>query len=198
MASRYLYLVRHGQYDPDAPAPDALEGCLSKLGKQQAQKTAKALQAYPITAIHCSTLRRAAETAEIIAAVFPEMKINRTRRLWESIPHVSDYMRDHFQNFLPDQLKTQAERSEKAFEHYFKSTKGTDKHEILVAHGNLIRYFVCRTLRVDAGAWLRMDCHNCGITCVRVNEMGDTFLISYNDTGHLPPKLRTDNFYNLR
>lgn len=195
MASRYIYLVRHGQYNPDAPSPDALEGGLSKLGKQQAQKTTKALQAFPITAIHCSTLRRAAETADILAMAFPEMKVNRTRRLWESIPHVSENMREHFKGFLPDQLKKQSEQSQKAFDYYFKPTKGKDKHEILVAHGNLIRYFVCRALRVDPAAWLHMDCHNCGISRIRINEFGETFLISYNDTGHLPPKLRTDNFY---
>lgn len=198
MASRYIYLVRHGQYDPDALCHDELEGSLSKLGKQQARKTAKALQNLPITAIHCSTLRRAAETAELIAAVFPDVKVNRTRRLWESIPYVSEDMRQQFQNFLPAQLKKQAERSEKAFEHYFKPTRGKDKHEILVTHGNLVRYFVCRALRVDPAAWTHMDCHNCGITRIRVNEFGDTFLITYNDTGHLPSNLRTDNFYSLR
>ncbi len=198
MASRYIYLVRHGQYNPDARTDDPLEGSLTPLGKQQARKTAKALRHFPITAIHTSTLHRAAETAQIIAAAFPEMDVQRTRRLWESIPVLSEQMLKQFQHYSSSQLQKQAERAEKAFDHYFKPTRGAEKHEVLVAHGNLIRYFVCRTLRVDPAAWTHMDCHNCGITRVRINEFGDTFLISYNDTGHLPPNLRTDNFYSLR
>lgn len=195
MASRYIYLIRHGQYNPDAKTNDPLESSLTPLGKQQAQKTAKALRHVPITAVHTSTLNRAVETAEIITAVFPEIELQRTRRLWESIPVVSQSLQTQFYHFPPDELQKQAARSAKAFEHYFKPTRGTDKHEILVTHGNLIRYFVCRALRVDPSAWLHMDCHNCGITRVRISEFGDTFLIGYNDIGHLPPRFRTDNFY---
>ena len=36
--------------------------------------------------------------------------------------------------------------------------------DVLVCHGNVIRYFVCRALQFDPQGWLRMAVHN-GETC---------------------------------
>lgn len=33
-----------------------------------------------------------------------------------------------------------------AFAKYFKTTRGKDRHEIIVSHGNLIRYLAARVL----------------------------------------------------
>lgn len=195
MAKRYLYLVRHGQYDPEVAAPDQLGSSLSKLGRQQAKITAKAMSDLPIAAIHYSTLRRAAETAEPFFEIFPDAKQHRSQRLWEAIPCVPVRHADHFAKMQPDTLAKEQERAEGAFQHYFKATRGEDKHEILISHGNLIRYFVCCTLGVATNAWLNMECHNCGITRMVIEESGTFTLVSYNDIGHLPAKLRTDNFY---
>lgn len=70
-----IFLIRHGQ-DKDN-AQNILNGrrdeSLTELGRSQAQKTAEKLRAYPISVIYSSPLKRAFETAQIIAK---ELTIN--------------------------------------------------------------------------------------------------------------------------
>jgi len=195
MATRYLYLVRHGQYDPHAPAPDALEGGLTPLGKKQAEKTAKALAKLPISTIHHSSLRRTTETAAPIIAAFPAITPQPARRLWECVPFVDASLIEIFEEVPKVQIIKEGQQAAAAFAHYFKPTRGEDKHEVIVSHANLIRYFVCRVLDVNPAAWLNMEARNCGITRVKVESNGFCVLISYNDLGHLPPNLHTDNLH---
>jgi phosphoserine phosphatase len=70
--TRTVYLVRHGATDANLRRPYVLQGRridlpLSKLGRQQAEATSRALEQRPIQAIFTSPLRRAVETATIIA-----------------------------------------------------------------------------------------------------------------------------------
>lgn len=64
-----IFIIRHGQ-DKDN-AKDILNGrrneSLTELGKNQAQKTADKLSSYAIDIIYSSPLKRAMETAQIIA-----------------------------------------------------------------------------------------------------------------------------------
>jgi broad specificity phosphatase PhoE len=64
-----------------------------------------------------------------------------------------------------------------------------------VAHGNLIRYLVCRAMDVDATAWSALTSLNCGVTRIMVESNGLCSLISYNELGHLPLELHTDNLH---
>ncbi|MCB0062687.1 MAG: histidine phosphatase family protein, partial [Caldilineaceae bacterium] len=103
MATKTIYLIRHGQYyqrkdpsvTPDEPAVygvDADEvqrdGGLTAAGVQQAERTAERLQTLPIDCIYSSTLPRAMQTAAIIAQAIPEVTNTAHRDLWECIPHV--------------------------------------------------------------------------------------------------------------
>ena len=73
MATRTLYLIRHGEYDwDDQPTPH--KG-LTRRGRKQARLTARRLRTLPATAIYSSDLRRAVETAEIIRG--PATPMNR-------------------------------------------------------------------------------------------------------------------------
>lgn len=194
MSRRHLYLVRHGQYNPKTIAPDEFGTGLTALGKRQARVTAKVFSRKPITSVHYSTMRRAAETADIIIEhAFPDIKQSRSRRLWERLPCIPDTFGEDF--WIPDNIHEQQELAEDAYAHYFRPTRGEPKHEVLITHANMIRYFVCRVLNVNPGAWLNMECHNCGITRVNIAPDGMTTLISFNDIGHLSANLRTDNFH---
>jgi 2,3-bisphosphoglycerate-dependent phosphoglycerate mutase len=68
-ASTYLYLIRHGQSAGNAEGRFGGHGPtpLSELGRQQAEKTAKLLAKEGISAIYCSDLLRAVQTAEPLA-----------------------------------------------------------------------------------------------------------------------------------
>lgn len=63
------------------------------------------------------------------------------------------------------------------------------QRDVLVCHGNLIRYFVCRILQVSLDAWVNMDTLNCGVSTIQIQPNGNCKLIAFNDTGHLPTHL---------
>mmetsp|Transcript_159567 Transcript_159567/g.281703 ORF Transcript_159567/g.281703 Transcript_159567/m.281703 type:complete len:363 (+) Transcript_159567:94-1182(+) len=63
--------------------------------------------------------------------------------------------------------------------------------EIIVCHGNVIRYFVMRTLQLPPEAWLRLRGDNCGITELIIRPNGSVTLARFADTGHLPIEMQT-------
>jgi serine/threonine-protein phosphatase PGAM5 len=80
-------------------------------------------------------------------------------------------------------------RIEAAFRRYFYRPpleQAHDTHEVVVCHGNVIRFCVCRALQVDPQAWLRLSVYNCGITTVRIASHGGVSVSQLGDTGHLP------------
>ncbi len=199
MATRTLYLLRHGKHQNlpfDRKAGLTLEQArkldagLMPIGVEQAQVTAQRLSSLPISAIHCSTLPRARETADIIIPKFPGVPVYRSRALRECIPCVPPARAEYFKIFIGD-LSPGKVQAEKAFDKYFKPARGDDKHEIIVSHGNLIRYFVCRILQAPPESWTEMNTHNCGITQVQIQSDGTIWLVSYNSAGHLPRRLIT-------
>jgi serine/threonine-protein phosphatase PGAM5 len=57
--------------------------------------------------------------------------------------------------------------------------------EVIVGHGNVIRYFVCRGLQIPPEAWLRFSVFNCSITYLVISPSGYVSVRSLGDTGHL-------------
>lgn len=194
MAIRYLYLVRHGQFDAD---PDRNpKGDLTPLGVKQAKQLAKAFKGIAINAIHVSTAPRAVQTADSLIEAFPEAKVTRAHRLLECIPPLNEMIRaQYFAHLSDEHLSAEVAHAERAFDDYFKRTAGADRHEVLVCHGNLIRYFVCRVMDVDVTAWVNLESRNCSITRFMIEPDGKIGLISYNEIGHLPADMHTDNLH---
>jgi serine/threonine-protein phosphatase PGAM5 len=189
MATRTLYLIRHGNHE-NAHGP--MRDGLTHAGVAQAMFTARRCRSLPVTAIYSSSMRRAAETAGIIARGLPGVPLRRTRLLWECIPHVPRNVAHLAASYVSaDKVARHREQAERAFDTFFKRARGVDKHEILVCHGVIIRYFVCRVLRLDPQDWINMDMSNCGLSCVLILPTGRMALITHNDVGHLPPHLRT-------
>jgi serine/threonine-protein phosphatase PGAM5 len=57
---------------------------------------------------------------------------------------------------------------------------------VIVGHGNVIRYFVCRALQLPPEAWLRMSIFNGSITYIMIQPNGYVTIRLLGDTGHLP------------
>jgi hypothetical protein len=96
---------------------------------------------------------------------------------------------EFFKDYPPEKLEVDQARADKAFEKYFQPALETNQVEIIIAHGNLIRYLLCRLLEVEPGSWSGFYTDNCGITKLMVLSNGWRRLISYNDTSHLPKRL---------
>src|SRR5512140_1454297 len=96
MAIRHLYIVRHGQREPGAGSDD-LGPSLTVLGWKQAHQAARRLAAIKADVIHTSSLRRAMETAQILAVEQTrEIPIRPTNLLWECVPAMPDYALEWF------------------------------------------------------------------------------------------------------
>lgn len=184
-----FYLVRHGQYDP-ANSADWRGGGLTDLGRQQVELTAARLAGLLIFRIYYSTLRRAAQTAATIGRAFPQLKMQPSRLLWEVIPPFAQADAHHFARSSPAELVESAGRAEAAWQRFFIGGTQRGGDTLIVAHGNIIRYFACRALGVDPTVWLRAETQNCGLTILSY-EAGIWRLVSLNDTGHLPEKMKT-------
>jgi broad specificity phosphatase PhoE len=191
MSQRILYLIRHGQYDTSRNLTDARGGGLTAFGKKQARLMAQRLSRLPISAIHHSTLRRAEETAAIVALKFPGLPLRPSPLLREVVPSLPPALRDFFTALSPEEVERGRHRAERAFDKYFRRARREPQHEIVVCHGNIIRYFVCRVLQAPLDLWLNTDVHHCGISEVLIKSDGRMTLVSHNDTGHLPPHMRT-------
>lgn len=87
-------------------------------------------------------------------------------------------------------------RIESAFRKYFhraNPSQTKDSYEILVCHGNVIRYFVCRALQFPPEGWLRFSLYNCSLTWVAIKPSGHVIVYMVGDTGHLSRAQMTTN-----
>jgi serine/threonine-protein phosphatase PGAM5 len=188
---RTLYLVRHGLYDENDPRDPFVGKELVEAGREQARKVAARLAGLPahVDVVRCSDMTRARQTAEIIAAALPGRVPQVSHDLSECTPPTP--RQDIMKTLGPGEADSCATQMDAAFAHYFRPSPTVDSTEVLVCHGNVIRYLVCRALGVDRMAWLNMGITNCSLTVVQVRADGTTRLLSFNDVGHLPAELQT-------
>jgi broad specificity phosphatase PhoE len=217
MAIRHIYIVRHAQREPVA-GPDTYGPGLTLLGWKQAHLTARRLASLKIDVIYTSSLRRTMETARIIALEFENIPIRPSALLWECIPAIPDYALEWYRkhpNVNPDTVKVPVQmkpwvglwgeettlkeieegfaQAKAAWEKYFVpvAARSKDRNEVIVCHGNLMRYFVMRALMAPPEDWQNTDIYNCGITEIVIHGDGRIMLLSHNDNGHLPDDMKT-------
>jgi len=189
---RTIYLIRHGQYDHNDKSNPDTGKALVPLGIAQSRLISNRLKSIPVkmNSLISSTMTRARETAMIINQDFPELKLQQSTLIRECTPPT--WREDIMERENPEDLKICTDKLDSAFSKYFiPSPDEEDKHDIIVCHGNVIRYFVTKILKVETMSWLQMTMGNCGLTLVRINPDGSMKLVSFNDMGHIPPNLQT-------
>jgi serine/threonine-protein phosphatase PGAM5 len=189
---RTLYLIRHGQYDHDDDRDPDIGKALIPLGIAQSKLVANRLKSLPVkmSSLISSTMTRARQTAMIINQDFPELELVQTRLIRECTPPT--WREDIMEGETPEELENCTDNLDAAFSKYFiPSSDEEDQNDIIVCHGNVIRYFVTKVLKVETMSWLQMTTGNCGLTVVRIKPDGSMKLVSFNDMGHIPPNLRT-------
>jgi len=189
---RTLYLIRHGQYDHDDDRDPDIGKALVPLGIAQSKLVAGRLNSLPakMSSLISSTMTRARQTAMIINQDFPELELHQTRLIRECTPPT--WREDIMEGENSEELKKCTDNLDAAFSKYFiPSPDEEDRNSIIVCHGNVIRYFVTKVLKVETMSWLQMTTGNCGLTVVRIKPDGSMKLVSFNDMGHIPPNLQT-------
>jgi serine/threonine-protein phosphatase PGAM5 len=180
---RTLVLVRHGQFSPASLS-------LTRLGRKQAARAGRRLRAFPATKIHCSTMKRAYETALIIAKHHRCRVPLRAHLLRECLPSMPRDRRKS-SSVSTEMIRRGKARADRAYRRYFSRPVTREECELLVCHGNVIRYLVGRALGFREHGWHQLGTSHCGITIIRISESGDFTLERHNDTGHLPAALST-------
>ncbi len=179
---RRLLLVRHGEFSDQFRSGHFPESELSEKGKRQAELTGMRLadMADPPVLIHSSTMRRAKETAELIAEKLSGVPIYHSDDLCEC---------NQSQIPLPANQSTNepvstAPGPEAAFARLFRPSEASDTH-LIVCHGNIICYFLAR-IETDK-LWRRVPVPNCGITTIHVQPDGRLAVSSLSENDHLSP-----------
>ncbi len=190
--SRTIYLIRHGEYSsPYKNAPDS-ELVLTPLGIAQARLVSSRLKSMNINfnSLISSTMTRAKQTTEVINQDFPELK-----------PELSDLVRECAPPSWRNNVMAGVDTTEKeecvknldqAFQKYFiPSPDDRDRNDIIVCHGNVIRYYVTKVLQIDAKAMFQMSITNCSLTIITVLPDGTMKLDAFSDYGHISENMRT-------
>lgn len=188
-SARTIVLVRHGHYAPDPAADARLGPALSPLGVAQARLAGARLGAMPISfdSLYVSPLQRAKDTAASISIDFPGRSFAVIDGLEECTPPTrrTEITRDEKAEDLA-RCKTQLDR---LFEQHFKPAAEREQTDMMVCHGNVIRYLITRALGVDTSAWLEMSVRHASITVIRVEADGRFKVISAGDSGHIPANM---------
>jgi serine/threonine-protein phosphatase PGAM5 len=189
-AARTILLIRHGAYVAD-PANLSPGPGLSPLGVAQARLAAARIAGLPGTpdALFTSPMTRAHETAKVIADELPAVPLEIVPDLAECTP--ATRRKEITVRETPEKMAACAARLDALFEARFIPATGAPRREILVCHGNVIRYLTTRALGVDTAAWLEMSVGHASITQIIVEPDGRFKVVSLGDTGHLPPNLLT-------
>ncbi len=188
---RTLILVRHGLYDDQDPRDDDVGKGLTAQGREQARLVGGRLSRWPapIDALYSSSMTRARETAAILADSLPGRRPRLTSDLRECTPPTD--REDVMATLEPGEADACRARLDRAFARFFRPSAGRDSTDVLVCHGNVIRYFVCRALGLEPSRWLLMSLGNCSLTVIQVRPEGTARLLSLGDVGHLPVELQT-------
>ncbi|MBU0741978.1 histidine phosphatase family protein [bacterium] len=188
---RAVYLIRHGEYDQDDERdPDVGRGLVG-LGFAQARLVADRLEAMGVTftSLQASTMTRARETGEVIATRFPGLALDLHRDIRECTPTTRRL--DIMEREDPLEVAACEDSLAVAWGRIFAPAGDVDAHDIVVCHGNVIRWFVTRALAVDTEAWLGMSIANCSLTVIQVKRDGSCKLVAFADAGHIPPRMQT-------
>ena len=186
--TRTIYLIRHGAYDM-TPGDESTANGLTPLGIAEARLVAARLRGVPVefTSLTSSTLTRARQTAQVIGQMFPSLQLQTTPLLRETLPRVRGM--DLSGQAAPADLDANEAQLNQAFATYFIPAKDRDENDIIVCHGNVIRYLVMKALGVDSQAWAGLSVAHCSLTIIQVSSSGTCKVLAVGDTGHLPPNL---------
>ncbi|MFE9563753.1 histidine phosphatase family protein [Streptomyces sp. NPDC006487] len=197
-ATRYLYLVRHGEAVSE-------EGGLTEDGRRQAVLLGRRLRDVPLAAVHHGPLPRAEQTARLIGEQLENVPLHVSDAAGDYVPHMPAREElpadsaDLFLRFLAD--VTEEERAQgpvlarRALELFTGPVDGEeDRHELVVTHNFLVAWLVRDAMDAPPWRWLGLSHANAALTVIRYAPGRPASVLVSNDLRHLPPELRWTGF----
>lgn len=197
-ATRYLYLVRHGEAASE-------ESGLTDGGSRQAVLLGQRLREIPFAAVHHGPLPRAEQTARLIGDQLQNVPLRVSEVAGDYVPYVPvrDELpaesADFFLNFLPGATEEEREHgpalARQALEMFTGPVNGEeDRHELVVTHNFLIAWLVRDAMLAPHWRWLGLNHGNAALTVIRYAPGRPASVLVSNDMRHLPPELRWTGF----
>ncbi|WIV60241.1 histidine phosphatase family protein [Amycolatopsis nalaikhensis] len=193
LATRYLFLTRHGEADST--------GNLTEAGRRQAVLLGRRLRDIPVTSIHHGPLPRAAQTAALMATQLPPVPVQADRAAddfvpytptREELPETTGALLHALARKLPlpnEELAAEAERR------YTGPIPGTEpRYEVLVTHNYLTGWLIRAAQDAPKWRWLTYNHANTALTVIQYSPGRPAALLTYNDLSHLPAELRWTGF----
>ena len=203
-----LILVRHGQtaYNAEVRFMGQLDIPLDEIGRVQAQAVAHRLSFERPSAMYCSGLSRAFDTASAIQAAIPthpELRIDGRLteggfgdwqgKTYDSLKahdteRLAQWEADRLRIAPPEgeSLQQIAERVQTVYDDILADNQG--KTVIIVAHGGSLQVLVALALGVPLENYWKFGVTNTSVSELRIDEWG-AVLHLLNDIGHLRPDI---------
>ncbi|WP_405495699.1 histidine phosphatase family protein [Streptomyces sp. NBC_00096] len=197
-ATRYLYLVRHGEAVSE-------ESGLTEDGRRQAVLLGQRLQDVPFAAVHHGPLPRAEQTARLIGDQLESVPLRVSEVAGDYVPYmpVRDELpaesADFFLRFLADVTDEEREHGSalagQALDVFTGPVDGEqDRHELVVTHNFLVAWLVRDAMHAPKWRWLGLNHGNAALTVIRYAPGRPASVLISNDMRHLPAELRWTGF----
>ncbi|MCX5199374.1 histidine phosphatase family protein [Streptomyces sp. NBC_00249] len=197
-ATRYLYLVRHGEAASE-------ESGLTEGGRRQAVLLGRRLRGIPLAAVHHGPLPRAEQTARLIGDQLENVPLRVSEVAGDYVPYtpVRDELpaesADFFLRFLAGASEEEREHgpalARQALDVFTGPVEGEeDRHELVVTHNFLVAWLVRDAMHAPQWRWLGLNHGNAALTVIRYAPVRPASVLISNDMGHLPPELRWTGF----
>ncbi|WP_341721073.1 histidine phosphatase family protein [Micromonospora sp. FIMYZ51] len=194
MATRHLYLARHGAAD--------VFGELTDVGYRQARLLGERLAGLPIDTVWHSPLPRAAASARELARQLPDVPAAEAAELVDHVPYVPSAAErpSSWAGVFDrcDEAETASgRRLAKALVTRFARAPEPgqpDSYEVLVTHAYQIAWLVRDALAAPPARWLSLGSANTGLTMIEYRTGRAPVVMMFNDLSHLPADLRWTGF----
>ncbi len=185
---RYIYLIRHGEYDHEDKADSKTGKKLVALGHEQARLIGQRLASLPvkIDTFVSSEYTRARETADDIGGL-----LKRTPARDSLLNECSPASAKDEKESADKEPGGCDQRLDAAWAKYMRTSPDRNSFDLLVCHGNVIRWFVSRSLSGDGKLWNHMAIANGSITVIAIRADGSIRVAAFSDTGHIPADKQT-------
>lgn len=198
MATRHLYLARHG-------AADAF-GALTDTGHQQARLLGQRLAHLPMDVVWHSPLPRAAATAREISQQLTDVPVIEAPELVDHVPYVphTDETPPSWAGFFDGYTKADAAAGKQTADSLVVRFGGAatttgprppvETHELVITHAYPIAWLVRHALDAPARRWLGLESANAALTLIEHRKDLPPTLVLFNDMSHLPTELQWTGF----
>ncbi|MFI6687322.1 histidine phosphatase family protein [Streptomyces sp. NPDC050485] len=198
LATRYLYLARHGDAGGEGSE-------LTEAGRRQAVLLGRRLAGAPLTAVHHGPLCRAAETARLIATELAGVVAREAEWAGDHVPYWPERAElpaadaDRILGFLgaadPRERALGPRLAREAMARCTGPATGTaPRHELVVTHNFLIGWLVRAALDAPDWRWIGLNHCNAALTVIRYAPDRPASVLLYNDMAHLPAELKWTGF----